>query len=66
MTFSNEKTLQVFLIQIFRFKELFLLYTVRVTLAPSQIGFLSRTAQIINKADIVMHIQLPVLDILRI
>jgi hypothetical protein len=66
MTFSNEKTLQVFLIQIFRFKELFLYYAARVTLAPSQIGFLSRSAQIINKADIVMHIQLPVLDILRI
>ena len=66
MTFSNEKTSHVFLIQIFRFKELFLYSTVRVALAPSQIGFLSRSAQIINKADIVMHIQLPLLDILRI
>jgi len=66
MTFSNEKTVQVFLIQIFRFKELFLHYTVRVNLAASQIGFLSRIAQIMNKADIVMHIPLPVPDILRI
>ena len=66
MTFSNEKTMQVFLIQIFRFKELFLYHTVRVSLAPSQIGFWSRIAQIINKADIVMHIELPVPDILRI
>jgi hypothetical protein len=66
MTFSSEKTMQVFLIQIFRFKELFLYHTVRVTLTPSQIGFWSRIAQIINKADIVMHVELPVHDILRI
>jgi hypothetical protein len=66
MTFSNEKTVQAFLIQIFRFKELCLYYTIRVTLAPLEIGFLSRIAQMINKADIVMHIKLPVLGLLRV
>lgn len=58
--------MRVFLIQIFIFDALFLYHAVRVTTAPSQIGFVSRIGQIINKADIVMHIKLPVVDILQV